>query len=108
MKPHLMNNALKKGTLCFALLAVVATAGCNPFRRNSGEAALCREPTAGYAQAAEAPTLRVPPGLQAPDTRNALRIPDLNTPEPPPRTKEQGCLDQPPPYTVTKPAEPQA
>ena len=45
-------------------------------------------------------------GLQAPDTRNALRIPDLSTPTPPARTKEQGCLDQPPPYTVAKPAEP--
>ena len=103
MKP----NAMKTGTLCFTLLAVTLTAGCNPFRRNSADAELCREPE-GYANAAEEPSLRVPPGLQAPDTRNALRIPDLNTPAPPQRTKEQGCLDQPPPYTVERPAEPQA
>lgn len=101
------SQTLKKGTLCLTLLAIVATAGCNPFRRNSAEAELCPQPD-GYAQAAEAPSLRVPPGLQAPDTRNALRIPDLNTPPPPPRKRDQGCLDQPPPYTVTKPAEPQA
>lgn len=103
MKP----NTMKQGMLGFTLLAVLVTAGCNPFRRNSADADICREPE-GYANAAEAPTLRVPAGLQSPDTRNALRIPDLNTPPPPPRKKEQGCLDQPPPYTVAKPAEPEA
>jgi hypothetical protein len=38
--------------------------------------------------------------------RNALRIPDLSTPEPPPRTKGQGCLDEPPSYVLPKPKEP--
>jgi uncharacterized lipoprotein len=103
----MMSNAMKNGTLCLTLLAIAATAGCNPFRRNSAEADLCREPE-GYAQAVEGQALRVPPGLQAPDTRNALRIPDLNTPAPPTRRRDQGCLDQPPPYTTTKPAEPEA
>lgn len=101
------SKTMKNGTLGLALLAVLATSGCNPFRRNSAEAELCREPE-GYASAMEAPALRVPPGLESPDTRNALRIPDLNTPAPPPRKKEQGCLDQPPPYTTTRPAEPEA
>ena len=93
--------------LSLTLLAVLVTSGCNPFRRNSATADLCKEPE-GYSQAGEAATLKIPAGLQSPDTRNALRIPDLNTPTPPPRTKEQGCLDQPPPYTVTKPKEPEA
>lgn len=99
---------LKKGlTLSLTLLAVLATAGCNPFRRNSAAAEVCKEPIS-YAQAAEAATLKIPVGLESPDTRNALRIPDLNTPEPPPRKKEDGCLDQPPQYTVATPKAPEA
>ena len=99
---------LNKGlTLGLTLLAMLATAGCNPFRRNSAAADGCREPI-GYAQAVEAATLKIPVGLESPDTRNALRIPDLNTPEPPPRTKDEGCLDQPPQYTVATPKEPEA
>ena len=27
--------------------------------------------------------LKIPAGLQAPDTRNALKVPELNVPEPP-------------------------
>jgi uncharacterized lipoprotein len=97
---------MKAMLLGLTLLAVLLTAGCNPFRR-SAEAGLCKEPE-GYAQASEAATLRIPAGLESPDTRNALRIPDLDTPRPPTRTREQGCLDQPPPYTVTRPTEPEA
>jgi uncharacterized lipoprotein len=94
-------------TLGLTLLAVLVTAGCNPFRRHSAKAELCKEPE-GYAQAAEAKSLTIPAGLQSPDTRSALRIPDLSTPPPPPRTTDQGCLDQPPSYTVVKPKEPEA
>jgi uncharacterized lipoprotein len=98
---------MKSMTLGLTLLAVLVTAGCNPFRRHSSAAELCKEPE-GYAQAAEAKSLSIPAGLESPDTRSALRIPALATPPPPPRTKEQGCLDQPPSYTVTKPKEPEA
>jgi uncharacterized lipoprotein len=98
---------MKAMLLGLTLLTVLVTAGCNPFRRGDARAALCKEPE-GYADAVEAPTIQIPAGLQSPDTRNALRIPDLAGPPPPPRTVEQGCLDQPPPYTVVKPAEPEA
>jgi uncharacterized lipoprotein len=98
---------MKALTLGLTLAAVLVTAGCNPFRRNSAEAELCKD-ALGYAKSEEGTNLKVPPGLEAPDTRGALRIPDLNVPEPPPRTKEQGCLDQPPSYTVAKPKEPEA
>ena len=98
---------VKTLTLGLTLLTVLVTAGCNPFRRHSDAAELCKEPE-GYAQATEAKSLTIPAGLQSPDTRSALRIPDLSTPAPPSRTKEQGCLDQPPPYTVVKPKEPEA
>ena len=98
---------MKALTLSLTLLAMLATAGCNPFRRHSAKAELCKEP-AGYAQAVEGANLRIPAGLEAPDTRNALRIPDLSVPPQPPRTKDQGCLDQPPTYTIAKPKEPEA
>jgi uncharacterized lipoprotein len=92
--------------VCLLLGIVCVTAGCNPFRRSSA-AALCKGPET-YAAAETAPSLKIPAGLEAPDTRNALRIPDLNTPEPPRRTTAQGCLDEPPPYVVPKAKEPEA
>ena len=93
-------------TLAPVLLVMLMTAGCNPFRRHSAANELCKEPE-GYAQATEAKTLAIPAGLESPDTRNALRIPDLSTPEPPGRKKGQGCLDEPPSYTLPpKPKEP--
>lgn len=43
------------------------------------------------------PPLRVPVGLEMPNTAEALRIPELNEPERPRRSKD-ACLDQPPSY----------
>jgi hypothetical protein len=37
-----------------------------------------------------------------------LKIPALNTPAPPRRTKTQPCLDEPPSFTVPKQTPPQA
>jgi uncharacterized lipoprotein len=91
--------------LCIAVPTMLVTAGCNPFRRHSADSELCKVPEV-YAEAKEAKSLTIPAGLEAPDTRNALRIPDLSTPEPPPRTKGQGCLDEPPSYVLPKPKEP--
>jgi uncharacterized lipoprotein len=97
---------MKSLTLVLAVLAMLMTAGCNPFRRHSRAEEICKEPE-GYAQANEAKTLAIPAGLESPDTRSALRIPDLATPEPPARKKGQGCLDEPPNYTLPpKPKEP--
>jgi uncharacterized lipoprotein len=98
---------LKKSlTLALALLVMLVSAGCNPFRRHSAANEVCKVPE-GYAQAAEAKSLTIPAGLESPETRNALRIPDLSTPEPPGRKKGEGCLDEPPSYTLpAKPKEP--
>ncbi len=54
---------------------------------------------------ASIPPLKIPPGLEAPDTTNALHLPQLNEPAPPPRTGQQPCLDEPPPYKVAKPPQ---
>lgn len=43
------------------------------------------------------PPLHVPVGLDPPDTRNALKISELNEPERP-RTEAHRCLDEPPSY----------
>ena len=97
----------KSLTLAVVLLAMLATAGCNPFRRHSADNELCKEPVS-YADAKEGKMLIIPAGLEAPDTRNALRIPDLSTPEPPPRKKSDGCLDEPPNYVIPKPTQPES
>jgi uncharacterized lipoprotein len=94
--------------LAIGLLAAVVsvTSGCNPFRRSHADR-VCKGPE-GYSGAKDLPALQIPPGLESPDTRSALRIPNLNTPEPPQRLESQGCLDTPPKYAIAKPKEPEA
>ncbi len=58
-----------------------------------------------YQAATDAGPLRVPAGADLPDTRNALKIPDMKTPELP---REPGtCLEHPPPYAPTPPQAPE-
>ena len=85
------------------LTAVVSTslfAGCK-----AGKVS-CRQSNKDYVDAKEMPPLKAPPGLEAPDTRNSLKVPDLNTPERV-RGREEACLDTPPPFATPtqKPAE---
>jgi hypothetical protein len=100
------SSVLTTWTVAVLAGVVLCTAGCNPFRR-SGEAELCKQDEV-LAKAQSVPPLRVPPGLESPDTSRALRIPELNTPPPPPRKVSEGCLDEPPRYMTQKPSEPQA
>lgn len=88
------------------LLLLPFVGGCHLFRGASAKA--CHGPQP-YQKAQTVPPLKVPSGLDAPDTTNALRLPTLNQPGPPPRSGKQPCLDEPPPYKVTQPAKtPQA
>ena len=105
---HEMTGFRAPRILAVALLAAVVcvTAGCNPFRRSHADA-VCKGPE-GYSNATSVPSLKIPAGLESPDTRGALRIPDLSTPEPPPRRQSEGCLDSPPKYAIVKPKEPEA
>jgi uncharacterized lipoprotein len=59
-----------------------------------------------YGLAEELPPLKVPTGLEAPDTRVSLKIPAVVEPERP-RAATDECLENPPKYTVPK-AEPKA
>jgi uncharacterized lipoprotein len=90
--------------LLLALLPLLD--GCHLFRGHSAKACHSPEP---YQKAKTVPPLKIPAGMDAPDTTNALRLPVLNDPPPPPRNGKQPCLDEPPPFKVTQPAKtPQA
>jgi uncharacterized lipoprotein len=74
-----------------ALIALLALAGCGAFRPTFED---CDE-TPAYAGAKELPPLRVPEGVDAPDTRNALKVPAVTVPEKP---LDGRCIDAPPSY----------
>ncbi|HVW68797.1 MAG TPA: hypothetical protein VHB68_07460 [Steroidobacteraceae bacterium] len=98
-----MKSVLKWGMMVAVLFALV---GCHPIRAFKSRANSChvRQP---YMSAQSVPPLKIPPGLDNPDTTNALHIPDLKEPAPPKRSGKDPCLDEPPPFKVAKPA-PQA
>jgi len=85
-----------------AVIALLGLAGCHTLHERA-----CHK-VQPYMSAQSAPLLVIPPGLDPPDTTNALRIPQLNEPAPPSRKGNQPCLDEPPPFNVPKPVRPQA
>jgi len=78
-----------------ALIALLALAGCGAFRPTFES---CDE-TPAYAGAKELPPLRVPEGVDAPDTRNALKVPTVTVPEKP---RDGRCIDAPPSYSTPR------
>ena len=84
-----------------SVLLLPLVSGCHFFRSASAKA--CHGPQP-YQQAKSVPPLKIPPGMDAPDTTNALRLPTLSEPPPPPRKGKDPCLDEPPPFKVTQPA----
>ena len=82
---------------------LLTLAACGSLRANS-----CHAPQP-YMGARSVPPLKIPAGLDSPDTTNALRIPALKEPAPPPRKGRDPCLDEPPPFKVRQaPPPPQA
>lgn len=77
-------RALRTGLAAAVLLLA---AGCSSL-------ASCNKPGA-YAGAEELPPLRMPVGLDGPDTRQAMKIPPLEEPEAP-RAEGAPCLEEPP------------
>ena len=75
-------------------IAAVALAGCHHsvLKEHS-----CNKPQP-YATSRSIPPLKVPAGVDAPDTHAALKIPALNEPAPPPRSLRDPCLDEPPSF----------
>jgi uncharacterized lipoprotein len=93
-----------RGILLLCTLALLLD-GCRAFRGVSSQS--CHE-SLGYTSARSVPPLKIPAGLDAPDTSSALRLPDLKEPPPPPRSRTAPCLDAPPPFKVQQPRAPQA
>jgi uncharacterized lipoprotein len=60
--------------------------------------------TQPYMAATSVPPLKIPEGLDAPDTAGSLKLPALNEPAPPRRGPRDPCLDEPPPFKVPKPS----
>jgi uncharacterized lipoprotein len=93
---------MKSGWVIVALLLLPpALQGCRVVRAVSANE--CHDPKQVYLQATSVPTLKIPAGLDAPDTSNALKLPRLNEPAPPPRRGNQPCLDAPPSFKVQQP-----
>ena len=81
--------------LIASLLVLVLLPGCK------SRGPTCKQDNKDYVGAQELPPLKAPPGLEPPDTRNALKVPPLDTPERP-RGKNEACLDVPPPFANPK------
>jgi uncharacterized lipoprotein len=83
------------GILIATILSLALLSGCK------NRPISCKQDNKDYAGAREMPPLKAPPGLEAPDTRNALKVPPLDTPERV-RGRNEACLDAPPPFATPK------
>jgi len=79
---------------------LLALSACHALRAKSCHGA---QP---YMGARSVAALKIPAGLDPPETGNALRIPALNEPAPPARKGKEPCLDEPPPFKVRQSAPP--
>lgn len=90
------------GRLVCAVVAIALLQACSwlPFRQGGKEGRVndCNKPQV-YEQAGSNPPLRIPVGLDALNTRGALRIPELREPEAP-RKLTDACLDEPPKFAA--------
>ena len=79
---------------------LLALSACHALRAKSCHGA---QP---YMGAKSVAPLKIPAGLDSPETGNALRIPALNEPAPPARKGKDPCLDEPPAFKVRQAAPP--
>jgi hypothetical protein len=77
------------------VLVAAGASGCRAFAEN------CHAPQE-YQTAVSAPALKVPEGLSAPQTRSALKIPDIGETAKP-RGRGEPCLDEPPSFYPGRP-----
>jgi uncharacterized lipoprotein len=83
--------SLERITLIMA--AAMMASGCHMFSKSVAD---CHRPQE-YQSAVQVPPLKVPAGLDTPNTQGALVIPALDV-TPPPPARNAACLDVPPRY----------
>ena len=81
-------------TLMVLIGLAAATGGCGLFRPDQS----CHKPQP-YESSKSIARLKVPAGVDAPDTRDALVVPHVDAPEAP-RSRSGACLDEPPRYRM--------
>ncbi len=79
--------------LLMLIAAAALLSGCHLFSKLTPD---CHSPQE-YRRAAQVPPLKVPAGLDSPNTQGALVIPTVELAPPPPGPKD-ACLDVPPRY----------
>jgi hypothetical protein len=90
-----MNASLRrKAALAGLVTGTMLLGACSMFGRGGKHG--CREPDIARS-AVNQPPMKVPPGADAPDTRNAIRVPALDTPAQP-RRPGDACLSAPPEF----------
>ncbi|MBS0366196.1 MAG: hypothetical protein JSR67_10275 [Proteobacteria bacterium] len=84
-------------------MACGVLSGCHHLRLNpfASSAKSCHKPQP-YQKARDVPPLKIPEGMDSPDSTTALRLPQLKAVAPPARSGSQPCLDEPPPFKVAK------
>jgi uncharacterized lipoprotein len=82
---------MRFGRVLTAVAAVASLSGCHWLRSSD-----CHSKQE-YQRAVSAPPLKVPAGLDSPNTQGALVIPTVELTPPPPGPKDT-CLDIPPRY----------
>jgi uncharacterized lipoprotein len=75
------------------IAAATLASGCHLFSKLTPD---CHTPQE-YQRAGQVAPLKVPPGLDSPNTKDALVIPTVELAPPPPGPKD-ACLDVPPRY----------
>jgi len=81
----------------------IALSGCHNGLKKMFHSKTCNKPQM-YSSSQSIAPIRVPAGIDAPDTHASLRIPALNEPAPPPRKPTDPCLDAPPLFAAPRPA----
>jgi uncharacterized lipoprotein len=80
------------------IAAATLTSGCHLFSKLTPD---CHSPQE-YQRAGQVQPLKVPAGLDTPNTQGALVIPKVDLAPPPPGPKD-ACLDVPPRYKAAPP-----
>jgi uncharacterized lipoprotein len=80
------------------IAAAMLTSGCHLFGKLTPDCHTAQE----YQRAGQTPPLKVPAGLDSPNTQGALVIPTVALAPPPPGPKD-ACLDVPPRYQPAPP-----